>query len=40
MRFKSELNCIPLKGMDWQFKSDSKLKIMGVSGKVLVRGIK
>ena len=24
--------------MDWQFKSDSKLKIMGVSGKVLVRG--
>lgn len=38
LRFKSELNCIPLKGMDWKFKSESKVKIMGISGKVLVRG--
>lgn len=40
LRFKSELNCIPLKGMDWKFKTDNKLKIMGISGKVLVRGTK
>lgn len=40
LKFKSELNCIPLKGMDWHFKSDNKIKIMGVSGKVLVYGTK
>lgn len=40
LKFKSELNCIPLKGMDWHFKSDNKIKIMGVSGKVLVHGTK
>ena len=40
LKFKSELNCIPLKGMDWNFKSENKLKIMGISGRVLVRGTK
>lgn len=40
LKFKSELTCIPLKGMDWKFKTDNKVKIMGVSGKVLVRGTK
>lgn len=40
LKFKSELNCIPLKGMDWNFKSENKLKIMGISGRILVRGTK
>ena len=38
LKFKSELNCIPLKNMDWSFKSVNKVKLMGVTGKVLVRG--
>lgn len=42
LRFKSELNCIPLKqyGNSYKFKSDNKVKIQGISGKILVRGIK
>ena len=38
LKFKSELNCIPLKNMDWSFKSTNKVKLMGVTGKILVRG--
>lgn len=38
LKFKSELQCIPLKGMDWKFKSFNKVQIMGVKGSVLVRG--
>ena len=38
LKFKSELNCIPLKNMDWFFKSANKVKLMGVTGKILVRG--
>ena len=38
LKFKSDLVCIPLKNMDWSFRSFSKVKIMGVSGKVHVRG--
>ena len=38
LRFKSELNCIPLKNIDWKFKSENKVWITGIKGKVLVRG--
>lgn len=40
LKFKSELNCIPLKNMDWKFKSANKVWIMGIKGKILVRGTK
>lgn len=39
LKFKSELSCIPLKGMDWKFKSVRKVWIMGVKGQILVRGV-
>ena len=38
LKFKSDLSCIPLKGMDWKFKSARKVWIMGIKGKILVRG--
>lgn len=38
LKFKSDLNCIPLKGTDWKFKSARKVWIMGIKGKVLLRG--
>lgn len=38
LKFKSELNCIPLKTGDWKFKSLRKVWIMGVKGQVLVKG--
>ena len=39
LQFKSELNCIPLKkhGQNYIFKSFNKVKIQGISGKVLLR---
>lgn len=39
LKFKSELNCIPLKqyGQTYSFKSFNKVKIQGISGTVLVR---
>jgi putative transposase len=39
LKFKSELNCIPLKqyGITYSFRSFNKVKIQGISGKVLVR---
>ena len=39
LKFKSELSCIPLKGMDWKFKSMRKVWIMGIKGQMLVRGV-
>lgn len=39
LKFKSELSCIPLKGMDWKFKSARKVWIMGIKGQMLVRGV-
>ena len=38
LKFKSELSCIPLKGMDWKFKSMNKVYVMGVKGQMLVKG--
>ena len=40
LKFKSELNCIPLKqyGQTYSFKSENKVKIQGIHGKILVRG--
>ena len=40
LQFKSELNCIPLKqyGQTYSFKSENKVKIQGIHGKILVRG--
>ena len=38
LKFKSDLNCIPLKGGDWKFKSTRKVWLMGVKGQILVRG--
>ena len=38
LKFKSELMCIPLKNTDWKFKSENKVWITGIKGKVLVRG--
>lgn len=38
LKFKSELECIPLKNMDWKFKSMNKVWLMGIKGKILVRG--
>ena len=38
LKFKTELSCIPLKGMDWKFKSARKVWIMGIKGQILVRG--
>lgn len=40
LHFISELTCIPLKNVDWKFKSANKVWIMGVKGKVLVRGVR
>lgn len=39
LKFKSELNCIPLKqyGKTHRFKSFNKVKIQGIHGTVLVR---
>lgn len=39
LRFKSELNCIPLKqyGTTYKFKTFNKVKIQGISGTVLVK---
>ena len=39
LKFKSELNCIPLKqyGTTYKFKSFNKVKIQGILGNVLVR---
>ena len=39
LHFKSELNCIPLKqyGVTYVFKSFNKVRIQGISGKVLVK---
>lgn len=39
LQFKSEINCIPLKqyGNTYDFKSANKVRIAGVSGKVLVK---
>ena len=39
LQFKSELNCIPLKqyGNSYVFKSFNKVRISGISGKLLVR---
>ena len=39
LKFKSELNCIPLKkhGQNYVFKSCNKVKIQGIHGKVLLR---
>ncbi len=39
LKFKSELSCIPLKGMDWKFKNARKVWLMGVKGQMLVRGV-
>lgn len=39
LKFRSELSCIPLKGMDWKFKSMRKVWIMGIKGQMLVRGV-
>ena len=38
LKFKSDLECIPLKNTDWKFKSANKVWIMGIKGKILVRG--
>jgi putative transposase len=42
LKFKSEINCIPLKQYknSYVFKSFNKVKIAGISGKILVRGTK
>ena len=39
LQFKSEINCIPLKqyGNSYVFKSFNKVRISGISGKILVR---
>ena len=39
LQFKSELNCIPLKqyGNSYVFKSFNKVRISGISGKILVK---
>ena len=37
LKFKSELNCIPLTNQIYVFKSFNKVKIQGISGTVLVR---
>ena len=39
LKFKSKLNCIPLKqyGTTYSFKSFNKVKIQGISGRILLR---
>ena len=39
LQYKSELSCIPLKqyGITYVFKSFNKVKIQGISGKILVK---
>lgn len=39
LKFKSELTCIPLKqyGITYKFKSFNKVKIQGISGRILLR---
>lgn len=38
LKFKSELQCIPLKGPDWRFKTFNKVWITGIKGSIPVRG--
>ena len=40
LRFKSEIDCIPLKNIDWRFKPNNRVRISGIKKSVLVHGIK
>ena len=40
LQFKSELNCIPLKNIDWRIKSNSRIRVSGIKKALLVHGMK
>ncbi len=40
LQFKSELNSIPLKNIDWRIKSNSRIRVSGIKKALLVRGMK
>ena len=40
LQFKSELDCIPLKNIDWRIKPNNRIRISGIKKSVLVHGMK
>ena len=40
LQFKSELDCIPLKNIDWRIKPNNRIRISGVKKALLVHGMK
>lgn len=39
LRFKSELDCIPLKNIDWRIKSKNRIRVSGIKKVLLVHGM-
>ena len=39
LKFKNDIDCIPMKNTDWSFKSTRKVWVMGIKGQMLVRGV-
>ena len=40
LQFKSELDCIPLKNIDWRIKPNSRIRVSGIKKSLLVHGMK
>lgn len=40
LQFKSELDCIPLKNIDWRIKPNSRIRVSGIKKALLVHGMK
>ena len=40
LQFKSELDCIPLKNIDWRIKPNNRIRISGIKKSILMHGIK
>ena len=40
LKFKSELDCIPLKNIDWRIKPNNRIRVSGIKKALLVHGIK
>lgn len=39
LQFKSELDCIPLKNIDWRIKSKNRIRVSGIKKTLLVHGM-
>lgn len=40
LQFKSELDCIPLKNIDWRIKPNNRIRVSGIKKALLVHGMK